>query len=77
MIDAGKRYAAEHGSRAITAHAGLLIVVGVIAMILKRVLRCLVLLLGDCEPIHTTIFTEYNWAKATTAATTPEEERPL
>lgn len=36
MIDAGKRYAAEHGSRAITAHAGLLIVVGVIAMILKE-----------------------------------------
>ena len=36
MIDALKRYAAENGSRALTAHVGFLIIVGVVAMFLKE-----------------------------------------
>ena len=36
MIDALKRYAGENGSRALTAHVGFLIVVGIIAMFLKE-----------------------------------------
>jgi len=36
MIDAAKRYAAEHGSRAVSAHAALVIAIGVIAMVLKE-----------------------------------------
>jgi len=36
MIDALKRYAAENGSRALTAHVGFLIIVGIIAMFLKE-----------------------------------------
>jgi hypothetical protein len=36
MIDALKRYAAENGSRALTAHVGFLIIIGIIAMFLKE-----------------------------------------
>jgi hypothetical protein len=36
ILDVLKRYAAENGSRAVTAHVGFLIVVGVIAMFLKE-----------------------------------------
>ena len=36
MIDALKRYAAENGSRALTGHVGILIVVSIIAMFLKE-----------------------------------------
>jgi hypothetical protein len=36
MIDALKRYAAENGSRALSAHVGLLIVVAILAMFLKE-----------------------------------------
>ena len=36
MMDALKRYAAENGSRAITGHVGLLIVVAILAMFFKE-----------------------------------------